>query len=92
MAKRSRVARRVLDPELELLVGTAGVAAPVFGLPTGETSRQAVAQFVQQVVCLHLVRSPGVASAVAAGLDGDGRGKDGEDSRELHIEVELRRI
>jgi hypothetical protein len=79
----------VLDPELELFVGASGVATRVLDLSSVEVSRYVVADTVQVVVGLHLVRSPGVAWLVAGSLYGDdGRGKNGEKRRELHVEVE----
>jgi hypothetical protein len=51
----------VLDPELELFVGASGVATRVLDLSSVEVSRYVVADTVQVVVGLHLVRSPGVA-------------------------------
>jgi hypothetical protein len=93
LAKEKREVGFVLDPEFELLVGTAGIHAFVLGLSTVAPVRDIVATIAQNVVCLHLVGSPSVASAVAASMDSDnGRSKDGEEGRELHVEVGLRRI
>jgi hypothetical protein len=79
----------VLDPELELFVGASSIATRVLDLSSVEVSRYVVANTVQVVVGLHLVRSPGVAWLVAGSLYGDdGWGKNDEKCRELHVEVE----
>lgn len=89
VAKRQSVAGRVGDPKLQFLVGSPSISTLVLDLSTTKTSRCAVANIVQDVVRLHLIWSPGLASAVAASLSGgNDRRKGNKKGRRLHNEVD----